>query len=78
MSGGDDDILNFFHTFERAMHLNRVKKCDWPRYLPAQLNSNANKVLSALTLEQNEDYDTCKRSVLDYYQLGAQSYLKAF
>ena len=78
MSGGDDDILNFFHTFERAMQLNRVQKCDWPRYLPAQLNSKANKVLSALTLEQNEDYDTCKRSVLDYYQLGAQSYLKAF
>ena len=40
----DDDVLTFFHTFERAMNLNRVDKGDWPRFLPAQLNSKANKV----------------------------------
>ena len=56
----DDDVLTFFHTFERAMNLNRVEKEDWPRFLPAQLNSKANKVLSGLSLEENENYDICK------------------
>ena len=74
----EDDVLNFFHVFERSMMLNRVEKCEWPRYLPGQLNAKANKVISGLTLQQNEDYDLCKRAVLDYYQLGAENYLKAF
>jgi len=33
---GDDDVLTFFYTFERAMQLNCVEKADWPRYFPAQ------------------------------------------
>ena len=74
----DDDVLTFFHTFERAMNLNRVEKEDWPRFLPAQLNSKANKVLSGLSLEENENYDICKQAVLNYFQLGPSTYLKAF
>jgi len=74
----DDDVLNFFHTFERAMLLNKVDKVEWPRYLPAQLNSKANKVLSSLSLQECENYDACKSAVLGYHQLGAASYLKAF
>ena len=74
----DDDVLTFFHTFERAMNLNKVDRSEWPRFLPAQLNSKANKVLSGLTLEENESYDVCKQAVLEYFQLGPHTYLKAF
>ena len=74
----DDDVLTFFHTFERAMNLNKVEKSFWPRFLPAQLNSKANKVLSSLTLTENENYDVCKQAVLEYFQLGPHTYLKAF
>ena len=72
------DILTFFNTLERAMLLNYVDKVDWPRYLPAQLNSKANKVLAGLTLEENKHYETCKQAILKYYQLNADAYLRQF
>jgi len=74
----DDDVLGFFHAFERALQLNSVPKSDWPLYLTAQLSAKANRVLTGLSLEQNQDYDQCKRAVLAYYQLGAASYFKMF
>ena len=76
--GHDEDVLGFFQAFERSLQLNSVPRGDWPLFLPAQLNAKANKVLTGLSLEQNKDYDQCKRAVLAYYQLGAASYLKMF
>jgi len=60
------------------MQLNDVPLNHWPKYLPAQLNFKANKVLSGLSLRENEQYEICKRAILDYYQLTAQTYLKSF
>ena len=34
-----DDVLTFFHTFERVMNLNHVERSEWPRFLPVLLNS---------------------------------------
>jgi len=74
----DDDVLGFFRAFERSLQLNSVPKSDWSLYLSAQLIAKANRVLTGLSLEQNQDYDQCKRAVLAYYQLGVASYLKMF
>ena len=74
----DDDVLTFYHTFEWAMNLNKVDRSEWPHFLTAQLNSKANKVLSGLTLAENKNYDVCKQAVLEYFQLGPHTYLKAF
>jgi len=74
----EEDILGFFHTYERAMQLNNVDPDDWSKFLPAQLNSKANKVLSGLSLQESLKYDVCKSAILSYYQLSAQTYLKNF
>jgi len=57
------DILTLFKTLEHAMLLNNVDKVDWPRYLPAQMNSKADKVVAGFTLQENRDFDTYKSTV---------------
>jgi len=42
------------------------------------LTFKAHKALSVLTVEQMQDYDVCKKTVLDYYRLDADEYLKRF
>ena len=74
----NDDPLVFFQSFERALLLNDVAKSPWSRYLPANLTPKANKVLAGLSLDEVKDYEACKRSVLNYFQLNSESYLKRF
>ena len=74
----DADPLVFFQTVERALQLNETAKSEWPKFLPAHLTPNDNKVLSSLSLAENMDYETGKRAVLSYSKLDSHAYLKAF
>ena len=49
-------ILTFCNTLERSKLLNNVDKVDRSRYLPAQLNSKANKVLAGSTMSANRQF----------------------
>ena len=77
MSEGED-TLEFFQTFERALLLNKVDRCEWPLFLPSHLTPRANKVLSNLSLEENQNYDSCKRAILAYFKLDSEAYLRNF
>jgi len=60
------------------MGLNQIPDAEWTKFLPAQLNSKCSKVLATLSLEENQNYNRCKKAILDYNQFTPQSYLKAF
>jgi len=58
--------------------LNDVHKKDWTKFLRGALTFKAHKALSGLTVSQLQDYEICKKTVLDYYRLDAAKYLKRF
>lgn len=70
--------LIFFSAFERTLILNEIPKQQWPKLLGACLTPKAHKALSALSLEEHQDYDVCKKHILDYYRLDSNEYLKRF
>lgn len=37
---GTEDAISYFHSFEKIAHLNNVDEANWPRLLPALLNSS--------------------------------------
>lgn len=43
-----DDPIVFFQAFEKSLILNDVDKCEWSKFLPANLTPKANKVLAGL------------------------------
>ena len=74
----EDDILTFFSSFERSLTLNAVQKCDWPKFLASCLTVKANKVLSGLSLAENQNFDKCKSAILQYFRLDSAAYQKKF
>ena len=74
----ENEPLVFFSAFERTLTLNGVPKQDWTKLLGGSLTPKAHKALSALSLSEHQDYDVCKKTVLDYYRLDANEYLKRF
>lgn len=77
-SMNDGDALTFFMSFERVCELNNVDRAMWGKLLVPQLTQQAMKVYLRLTPDQARDYDTAKQSILNYYKLDAQRYLKEF
>ena len=74
----NDDPLVFFQSYERALLLNDVEKSQWSKFLPANLTPKANKVLAGMSLQDVKDYELCKRTILSYFQLNGEAYLKKF
>ena len=74
----NDDPLAFFHIFERTLEMHDVDRSKWCLLLPACLSAKATKVYSGLTLEQCQNYDLVKKTVLMSYRLTAKSYRDCF
>jgi len=71
----EGEPLIFFSAFERTLTPNGVSRTQWSKLLGASLTLKAHKALSALSVSQLEDFDICKRTILDYYKLDACAYL---
>jgi hypothetical protein len=78
MSEHDDDVISFFHAFERTLELYDVDVSCYARLLPSCLSVKAAKVYAKLTLEQSKQYATVKREILTSFKLDAASYLQKF
>jgi len=76
--GSDDQVLTFFHAYEKCLLLQKVDKSRWGKWLPACLNAKASKVFMSLTVEQCEDYDVVKKAVLDNFRMTSKKYLENF
>jgi len=74
----EGEPLVFFSAFERTLMLNDVHKKDWTKFLGGALTFKAHKALGGLTVSQLQDYEICKKTVLEYYRLDAAEYLKRF
>jgi hypothetical protein len=78
MSEHDDDVISFFHAFERTLELYEVDVSCYARLLPSCLSVKAAKVYAKLSLEQSKQYATVKREILTSFKLDAASYLQKF
>jgi hypothetical protein len=76
--GSDDQILSFFHAYEKCLLIQNVDKNCWGRWLPACLNAKASKVYMSLTVEECRNYETVKKAVLDNFRLTSKKYLENF
>ena len=76
--GDDQHALSFFHAYEKTLQIEKVDKSLWAKWLPACLNQKASKVYTALTVEQCQDYDTVKKTVLESFRLTSRKYLENF
>jgi len=74
----DSDPLIFFSAFERTLSLNEVPRGQWSKLLGSTLTNKAHKALTALSISEMQDYDKCKRIILDYYKLDSAEYLRRF
>ena len=74
----NNNPVSFFVAFERVMQLNNVHKQLWAKFLPAQLSANALQTFSRMSLEESQDYEVIKGRILASFNLGPQSYLRAF
>jgi len=69
----DSDPLIFFSAFERTLSLNEVPRGQWSKLLGSTLTNKAHKALTALSISEMQDYDKCKRIILD-----SAEYLRRF
>ena len=74
----DNDVLAFFQGYEHTLLCNDVDRFLWIKLLTAQLSSKAIGAFSRLSAEDKLDYGVVKRTILAYYRLDAQAYLKVF
>ena len=74
----DNDVLAFFQGYEHTLLCNDVDRSLWIKLLTPQLPSKAIRAFSRLSSEDKMDYDVVKRTILTYYRLDAQPYLKVF
>ena len=72
------ELLSFFNAFERALEMHNVERVSWGKFLPSQLNSKALKAFTSLSAADTQNYDLVKQTILDYFQLDAEAYLRNF
>ena len=72
------DVIAYFTTFEKTLHLHGVDRNTWHLYLPGKLNAKAAKVYSQLSLEQSRDYALIKQEILNNLKLTSKSYFERF
>src|SRR5664279_2095115 len=73
-----NDVHLFFTTFERAVELNKIPRDRWPAIIHAIVFGKAQRVLAALTLEEVQNYDTLKATLLNAFDVCAEVFRKRF
>lgn len=76
--GEDHNALAFFHAYEKTLLIEKVDKSLWAKWLPACVNAKAGKVYTALSVDQCQQYEVVKRTILENFRLTARTYLEKF
>ncbi len=74
----ESEVDTYFTVFERIATTLQWPKNNWPLLLQCKLLGKAQKVCSALTLEQSLNYDAIKVAVLCAYELVPEAYRQKF
>ncbi len=74
----ESEVDTYFTVFERIATTLQWPKNNWPLLLQCKLLGKAQKVCSALTLEQSLNYDAIKVAVLCAYELVLEAYRQKF
>ena len=72
------NLDNYFTVFERLAVAQGWEKNKWVSRLTSQFNARCQDIFSRISVELCQDYETVKQSLLDGYNLGPESYRKAF
>ena len=72
------ELLSFFNAFERVLEMHNVEKVSWGKFLPSQLNAKTLKAFNSLSAADTQNYDIVKQTILDYFKLDAEAYLRNF
>ncbi|XP_071502498.1 uncharacterized protein [Diadema antillarum] len=74
----EEDVDSFFFSFERIARNLEWEKKYWSMIVQQKLTGKAHSVVSALSDEEANDYDTVKEAVLLAYQLVPEAYRQKF
>jgi len=72
------ELLSFFNAFERVLEMHNVEKVSWEKFLPSQLNAKTLKAFNSLLAADTQNYDLVKQTILEYFKLDAEAYLRNF
>ena len=74
-----DEIVGFFHSFEKACTLNGVTdKSTWCRLLPSCLTPKTYKIVERIPTELCTDYEVVKSRISEKCQQNAETFLNKF
>ena len=71
---GVDDMSSFLKTFEVAARAGRWPEEQWSLYLRTSLSGAGMTAVSALSAEQQENYEEVKQTLLSTYQVSTEAY----
>src|SRR6218665_3945549 len=74
----NEEILQYFHAFERTATLNGVNEQRWARMLPSLLNSKMRAHYNRLSIEVCTDYKRVKLALLNSCQITSKNYMEKF
>src|SRR6218665_3591603 len=74
----NEEILQYFHAFERTATLNGVNEHRWARMLPSLLNSKMRAHYNRLSVDVCIDYKRVKLALLNSCQITSKNYMDKF
>src|SRR6218665_452987 len=74
----NEEILQYFHAFERTATLNGVNEQRWARMLPSLLNSKMRAHYNRLSIDVCTDYKRVKLALLNSCQITSKNYMYKF
>lgn len=75
---GEDDIEHFLATFERMAHVCHWPKDGWAVRLVPLLTGKARSAYVSMDIQDSEDYDKVKVSILSKYEITPETYRQQF
>src|SRR6218665_613618 len=73
-----EEVLSYFHFFERTAILNGFDKRRWARMLPSLLNSKMRAHCNRLSIDVYTDYKRVKLALLNCCQITSKNYTDKF
>src|SRR6218665_2692113 len=74
----NEEILQYFHAFERTATLNGVNEQRWARMLPSLLNIKMRAHYNRLSIDVCTDYTRVKLALLNSCQITSKNYMNKF
>lgn len=73
-----EDLISYFHSFERVACLNEIDESRWLKILPALLNERVRQHYNRLPVDICTDYRQTKSALLQACRMNSRFYLDKF